>query len=429
MKKLTLIFTIVGSSVFSFAQNAVAVRNNLSDYSLMTYNPVTEVSKQLATHAGEAMENSIAYDNDLNTMYLMKRLNGLTSLESYSVFSGKRLQSVPINGQVFGGVYLPKSKAYGFFTVTTEHNGYGNNQEEISFIAVNVGNGSTLFKTDFNSLSLNVPALPFYGKSNFSNIDPIFNEKSQTEVGISNLSYISSTNQIIFTAKDVTGTNRLIRIDANSGRVISKQAVHHNFLDFVYNADKNILQAVAFEFTEGNKVQIFSVTLDPETFRSSNRVNLSNYDKVGGSEHKVEATSIEYDLLNNYLIRHTSQKDQHYIFQLDGESGEVNDLKTSGTNTQFNYGFKSEEMKFVSFLNAANVYPNPSLGDVSVELTGLTILSVDVYDVKGQLVKKFEIRDGLNKADLNLNGLPMGVYTLAIETPGSPVFKKIVIQQ
>jgi hypothetical protein len=86
-------------------------------------------------------------------------------------------------------------------------------------------------------------------------------------------------------------------------------------------------------------------------------------------------------------------------------------------------------MKFVSFLNAANVYPNPSLGDVTVELTGLTILSVDVYDVKGQLVKKFEIRDGLNKADLNLNGLPMGVYTLAIETPGSPVFKKIVIQQ
>lgn len=431
MKTLTLTFALVGSSILSMAQQTAAVRNNVSSgtYSLMTFDPATQVSKPLASFNGVVIENTLAFDNELNTMFLMKREGGLTFLESYSIFSGKRMLTIPINGQVFGGVYLPKSKAYGFFSVTTEHNGYGNNQEEITFSAVNVGNGATLYQTNFNSLSLNVPALPFYGMTDFSNIDPIFNKKEASEVGISNLSYLSQLNQIIFTAKDVTGTNRLIRLDANSGRIISKQAVHHNYLDFVYNAKADVIEAVAFENAESNKIQLFAVTLDPSSLKSSNKVNILIYDKVSGIDQKVEGTSIEFDLENTYYIRHTSHSGQHYVFEMDGSTKEVANLSSTGGNTQFNYGFNPEEMKFISFLNAAKVYPNPSMGDVTVELTGLTLNTISVFDVKGQLVKKYEIQDGLEKVDLNLKGLPMGVYTLAIETPGSPVFKKIVIQQ
>lgn len=430
MKKSTLILAFVSVSFFSMAQSVPAVRNTSpSQFTVLKYDPIAATSENLNKYDGQVVENSIAFDNELNTFYLLNKIEGRTFLESFSVFTGKRLKSTEIQGQVFGGVYLPKSKAYGFFTVTTEFNGYGNNQDEISFIAVNVGNGSVLFKSEFNSLSMNISALPFYGVFQNPLIDPIFNKTGNSEVGISNLSYISELNQIVFTARDVTGTHRLIRIDANNGRVISKQAVHHNFLDFAYNSDKNVIQAIAFETTEANKVQLVSMTLDPASFKSSKKVNVLVYDKIAGKDFIVEGASIEYNLNNNYLIRHTSASGQHYVFSMNEETGEVNNVYTGNVKTQFNYGFKSSEMEVVSFLNATKVYPNPSRGDVTVEVTGMNIQTVNVYDAKGQLVRKVEVQDELNKIELNLNGLPMGVYTLAIDTPGNPVFKKVVIQE
>ena len=72
------------------------------------------------------------------------------------------------------------------------------------------------------------------------------------------------------------------------------------------------------------------------------------------------------------------------------------------------------------------VYPNPTTGKVFISLIDSEYknLSVEVFDVKGQVVYKTL----LNSNELNLEGLEAGVYTIRIADGNNTYLKKIIIK-
>ena len=68
----------------------------------------------------------------------------------------------------------------------------------------------------------------------------------------------------------------------------------------------------------------------------------------------------------------------------------------------------------------ALVYPNPSIGDFTIQCEGMR--QIDIYAVDGRLVKSTEV----NSDQYQIKGLPKGVYLLKITTERFSLFEKMV---
>jgi hypothetical protein len=421
---------IVAFSLLAFAANAQqtpAILSANNQIKIVKFDAETQTSTILKTYNGEAKPNTMAFDNeDYRIVVLKDELNNSSSIESYSSINGALFKSIPLNGKVLGGVYMPSSKSYGVFSVTTQFNGYGNNQEDISFISIDVRTGRELFKVDMSSVSLTAEMLPFYGLSNSNQ-----NSKNITEVGISSFEFLPNVNQVIFCAKDVTGTNRIFRIDASTGRLVSKQAVNHNILDFAYNGVKDELKAVAFEKIEG-KIFLYTIDLDQNDFKSTNKTAILSFVNQANSFIDAAGTSIEFDLKGTYYITQPVQQpyatDKTYLYSQNATNNETNELTYSAGVPQFKFGFEKSAFDKGSFLNSFQLYPNPTKGELNIVTTGIVITGIKVTNASGQLCKDVAIDGVFTDVSLNLSELPTGVYFITIENKGNPIVKRVVIQ-
>lgn len=415
--------------VFSFlaftaqAQQTPAILSANNQFKIVNYNLATQTSTILNTHIGVVKPNTMAFDNEDNRIIV---LNNSASVESYSAISGALIKKIPLNGKILGGVYMPSTKSYGVFSVITNFNGYGNNQEDISFVSIDVTTGRELFKVDMSSVSLTAEMLPFYGISTSNQ-----NTKNTAAVGISSFEFLPKVNQVVFCVKDVTGVNRIFRIDAATGRLVSRQSVYHNILDLAYNGVKDELKAVAFEKKEG-KIFLYTIDLDQHDFKSSNRIEILNFANNAASKTDVFGTSIEFDLSNTYYITQPIQQpsalDKIYLYSLDASSRETKELTYSNSVPQFKFGFEKSSFEKISFLNAFQLYPNPTQGEINVTTTGIVITGIKITNTSGQLLKDIAIEGIFTDVRLNLSELPTGVYFVTIENKGNPIVKRVVIQ-
>jgi hypothetical protein len=81
-----------------------------------------------------------------------------------------------------------------------------------------------------------------------------------------------------------------------------------------------------------------------------------------------------------------------------------------------------ETEEHVTQLNGVTLFPNPSSGLVQIE--GFDEAEVIVYNNLGQKVRAFR-----NANEINLEGLPQGIYTLRITDECSFVVTKKVIKK
>ncbi|MCU0468417.1 MAG: thiol protease/hemagglutinin PrtT [Arcicella sp.] len=80
------------------------------------------------------------------------------------------------------------------------------------------------------------------------------------------------------------------------------------------------------------------------------------------------------------------------------------------------------------FERLVNVYPNPSRGEITIDVPFSKETQFAIYDLLGNDVFKTVIRDGRdNKKTLNLSALPTGTYILRIESEGKVLNRKISI--
>ena len=406
----------------SQAQQTPAILSVKNEIKIVKYNATNQSNVVLKTHTGVVKPNTMAYDNEDNKIIVLnQKPNNQTTLESYSSISGILLKSIPLNGKVLGGVYIPSTKSYGVFSVITNFNGYGNNQEDISFVSIDVNTGRELFKVDMSSISLTAEMLPFYG---VSKSNP--NGKTNSEVAISSLEFLPKANQVIFCAKDVTGANRIFRIDVNTGRVVSRQSVYHNVLDFAYNGVKDELKAVAFEKKDGD-ILLYTIDLNQVNFKGDNKNEILSFSNSTFSTTDIAGTSIEFDLNNTYYITQPLENNQVYLFSLNASNGEVVSMDISPTIPQFKFGYEKSAFESYSFLNSFKIYPNPTQGEINISTKGIAITGIKVTNTSGQLMKEIAIDGIFTDVNVNLSELPTGVYFVSIENNGNPIVKRVVI--
>jgi Leucine-rich repeat (LRR) protein len=71
------------------------------------------------------------------------------------------------------------------------------------------------------------------------------------------------------------------------------------------------------------------------------------------------------------------------------------------------------------------LYPNPTKGELHIE--NIALEKASVYDVLGKLVKTEKFTNGSNTNSINLSGFSKGVYYLYLESEGSTVVRKIIV--
>lgn len=79
---------------------------------------------------------------------------------------------------------------------------------------------------------------------------------------------------------------------------------------------------------------------------------------------------------------------------------------------------------------SVNVYPNPTNGNVNIELSGATIAqkaTVQVYNAMGQLVVSREFTE-TGKFNVDLSGYAAGIYTVKLISDGEVVTKQVILQ-
>jgi hypothetical protein len=199
MKKSIFTLTAVLMAFAAFSQNTAGVQSLVNSFNIVTYNPNTQTKEVLQNHSGFVKANSMVFDNENQKVILVKQsVDGKSSVDVYSSITGTLLSSFPINKKIVGGVYIPSNNSYGVFSVQSIFNYYGNNQEDINFIAIDVNNGRELYSKSMNSVSVVVDVLPFYAKQVVSapNVPA-------RDFSISSMAYLPNQNQVVFCATDV----------------------------------------------------------------------------------------------------------------------------------------------------------------------------------------------------------------------------------
>lgn len=78
-------------------------------------------------------------------------------------------------------------------------------------------------------------------------------------------------------------------------------------------------------------------------------------------------------------------------------------------------------------LKASTLYPNPSTGNFTIS-TKTFLNSVDVYNINGDLVKTIKVDDTSENVEINISGLPTGVYLLELKNQTEKTWKKVIIE-
>lgn len=410
----------------------LAISNGPSLYNI---NPATGEKVLIKNlNLGElVVPNTFVWDSERNFVaFITKGSNmfGGASLNLFSALNGNFIRSIQLMGSNSGGVLIPSINAYGFFSVTSTSNGYGNNEEDVSFKAIDIVTGRELYATDMNALSLKITGIPSYTEKVDNGIFNTANKNS----GISNIEYIQELNQIAFCAMDVMGVNRFYRIDAATGRLISNKAVHHNILDFAYNAKTDAFEILAFNKTENGR-RVYITSLDASTFRSIEQTILMEF---GAANNAITGTLfencfMEYDGNNLYAyIRDWNNNStiNHYNFVINADSRKVElSQNISPSNvTNFKFQYNPNLANQISYLNSVSVYPNPASAKVTVASTSLPVESIEIYTTQGALVQRYAAEGAMFETNINTSDLQAGSYMVIINHHNNRICKPLVVQ-
>lgn len=71
----------------------------------------------------------------------------------------------------------------------------------------------------------------------------------------------------------------------------------------------------------------------------------------------------------------------------------------------------------------ANIFPNPATDVISIK--GVQMQQIEIFDVSGKLMGKWEVAESNNLFEINLSNYPSGIYAIRITTGDGIIMKKI----
>lgn len=144
-----------------------------------------------------------------------------------------------------------------------------------------------------------------------------------------------------------------------------------------------------------------------ELWKSTDGVKFNKIAELAGAGTKETSSNYQY------TDRNFSQSAYYKLAQID----------VDGNKTTYD-----EHIKYVKGLGATiNVYPNPTTSKIYISLEGATVTTVKLTDIMGKQLKNLQIV-GSQSMEVDLSGLPRGVYTLQLVSQGKTDTRKIVKQ-
>jgi hypothetical protein len=189
--------------------------------------------------------------------------------------------------------------------------------------------------------------------------------------------------------------------------------------------------ASGFRMSAGDVI-VFNGAISDRFFRGTQAPGTDNLDWTGTN---VVSGSIRTLTLKRTLTTAETTNDLQMPYATTNSinvawartAGGAND---NGLDSNHDVGFASGTFTTLGVedfsLNAASIYPNPASGEFFI--TAKTQLSkVNLYSQLGALIKTIDVADDSNQVQVNVAGIPSGVYLLELQNDAEKSWKKIII--
>lgn len=404
-------------------------------------NPLGEIStkelKVVELENGQTyVQNTLFHDKQNELLYFFAEnkvqqggggiipVGGMQTMVVASAETGEKMRTLPFtNTNVMAPFFIGERNQLGFISSRTNSNGYGNNEDDISLVFFDMNTGEIAHKVELPSLSFNGLSAPVAGKGKSRDR---FGRVVSVDASFSSPCYIASKNLLLFAAKDVTGTNRVFKVNANTGELESKLSVTVDILDMTYDMDKEVARILFVENgANGKMLKLGNMNINTNEILVSEVVR-----ELTSSETMVADGYVELDADNGniYVGKNLDSDQMIYTFNSDLELIKSEKLATGNEHIDIEFPTTFENAAYISLQNAIKMYPNPTAGNVTIATTeGVTVTQVRVMDNTGKVVKVVDVQSGSLMNDITVDNLVTGLYFVEIESDGAEVVNRKLI--
>jgi hypothetical protein len=443
--RLILFAAALGVAGFSQAQTQDAVKGlkwneNTTKLDLVSVNPadptVIQTETAIVLSADKKyMPNTLTHIKEHNAIYFFTQshsamVRGFTQsqqLEVANAETGKILRSLPITSTTMMAPFIVTVKnQLGFIAAEPKHNAYGNNDDNIALVLFDMNSGEMAHRIELPSLSMSATATPFVGTA--STRSPNGFNMVETEVSISSPCFIPTLNTMVFAAKDITGVNRLFRIDLQTGKLISKLSVGVDVLDMTFDAEKGLLHALYVSESKGIRtLNLGEMSLSGNLLEHSTQIRV-----LEQGEEVIADGELEFDVDAALLTVVKTHDDKQIFYTYDLELNLVSQKERSTISGNIDVEFSTPVVSpsRVDFEDMVKLYPNPATDVLTIETEQLTkVKRITVFDNVGQEVKDVDVQSNELLNSIDISALKPGIYLVEIQSTGvTTLTKKLVVQ-
>ncbi|MBI1306234.1 MAG: T9SS type A sorting domain-containing protein [Bacteroidetes bacterium] len=438
MKNLnkTLLLALTTCTVTAFGQTVTkgikwtkqsASNITLADVNVETGDVVKSIMNIKVDNGFEYSANSFTYDQKNDLVFFMVGANGFNSISTNQMVvarasTGEVLRKLNISGSMSPFVLTDKNQMGFIGTERTSH-GYGNNDDDISLKVFDLSEGKPVVSVKLPSLSFaSVPA-PFIGETSNNN-----GTKTQKDVSLSSTLFLPDRNEIIFSARDVMGIQRLFRIDLEQQTLISKLSLDFDVIDMAYDANKKSIHVLYLRPHESGEFTLEAATMNLFTREMKDVQVLRTLQK---SEFPITDGSIRVNEDKIYISKNNPAGRQD-LFVLNAEDNVLVSTSTSASsNDQIDFEFPVQHISsnVVTLDNLVTLFPNPATGTVTVKSDNRALVTyVLIRNDIGQVVQEVKIETGMSENTLDISTLTSGIYMVEVQTDASsPINQKLVV--
>lgn len=130
---------------------------------------------------------------------------------------------------------------------------------------------------------------------------------------------------------------------------------------------------------------------------------------------------------DDFVVGTSGISEAQTTFYLDGnENTGTWYYSTSTPMVRMNF---STSLSVTENANAnVSIYPNPVVGEATVEVNGTTASAITVVDLAGKVVYSSNVAEGTSKVSFSTTNFSAGVYTVNVATSTGTVTKKMVVK-
>jgi hypothetical protein len=385
-----------------------------------------EVLSSLKFLGKQYVEGSLIVSELENRAYYLVSGNGSAELVVLNAETGAVTKRNQIHGDILSAKIILEKDVMVVINKRTEHNPYGHNSEDISLAFFDLNTGLVKSSTKLDNLSLAVPKATFSG-------DVIISSQSfsnrTVRLSLSNLVYLPSKEEIVFSATDVLGVNRIYTYDIRRFQLVKSISTDHHIYSMTFNEERNEILALADMKTEGYRsIELGELDVDKGNFESVYSFGFQplNAQILGGSIDVDPSTN----RIHTYVPSFTGSTYHRYGFKNDAAYSFDSNLDKQNTSmVDVEKPLVRSNEPTLTLLNAINVYPNPAVDVIQINRDKLVqVERLELFTISGQKVKDVLVQTNQLHVKMNIQGLEPGVYMLRVSTQTDPVVKRVVVQ-